>query len=67
MTFRCSKCLIEFRVGPKRGESTMCSAPDCRVRFWHFYSHLPNKDCAATVGITPEDAAALKATGEIAA
>lgn len=63
MTFRCSKCDIKFRVGKKRGESTMCSAPNCGIRFWHAAT-IPG--LPVRIGITPEDAAALKATGEIA-
>lgn len=63
--FLCNKCQILFEVGPKRGESTMCAAPDCRVRFWHIYSNLHDGNNSATVGITPEDAASLKAVGEV--
>lgn len=67
-SFLCNKCRIKFEVGPKRGESTYCAAPNCGIRFWHVRpSVIEGTGGPAIVGMTPEDAASFKATGEIAA
>ena len=67
----CGKCRMTFPVREKWGaESTMCSVPDCRVRFWHgSTTRIVDgiQKGIATIGVTPEDAVSLRATRGVVA